>query len=37
VPEDEAIVYACGDAHETRRLHPVMLERLVDIRRRHAA
>jgi uracil-DNA glycosylase family 4 len=34
VPEDRAIVYACGDALATWMVYPKLQERLVDIRRR---
>jgi hypothetical protein len=37
VPEDEAIEYACGDAHETLRIFPIIQQRLVDLRRRITA
>lgn len=33
VPEDQAIEYACGDAHETLRIFPIIQERLVNLRR----
>lgn len=33
VPEAEAIEYACGDAHETLRIFPIIQERLVNLRR----
>jgi len=33
VPEDKAIQYAAGDAHETLRIYPILRKRLADLRR----
>jgi hypothetical protein len=32
-PEKEQLVYACGDAHGTKRIEPILAERLMRIRR----
>lgn len=37
VPEGEILDYAGADAHNTKRIYPVLLRRLVDIRRSYAS